>query len=131
MECACYDCRTKLEYAISQGFKGKCTGFNQIWQFGNAFASVEGQELMKKYQLREGAESTFIMTECCKTVLLVDHPAYQGNFVMAGAEMCNITCDMSMKPTARIHIQEWDSQYGEMPPNEGTSQPLTSIWDFK
>ena len=80
---------------------------------------------MKAYRLRAKARqgvSTFVMAECCKTVIFVTHPVYRGNVCMVINEACKLTCTR-IPAEWRFMIKDWDKdknpEAGELPPYTG------------
>ena len=82
LECACSDCMLRGEWSIKSGCplteEEKIVKPVHAYYFGNAITSVKGQENLKTYKLRSDALCTMSVAECCKSILMIDNPAYRG-----------------------------------------------------
>ena len=90
-ECACIDCRQRLEWAKTYGADtGSWAGAGvHNCHFGNCIISVVGEENLKTYKLNEKTGGTLLVAECCKTFLLMDHDGYEAKVFCVQADCVN------------------------------------------
>ena len=98
--------------------------------FENAIAHVDNEHLIKTYKLREGCNSTFLVAECCKTVLMIDHEFYRKNVFAVHLSFANVFAK-DMIPSARIFTADWDKEKDpdapEMPPYTGDGPVIRTM----
>merc|ERR1712010_34458 len=106
LECGCCDCRQALQWAEVEGGP-KSSLLCDLWYFANRFTFLKGKELTRWYKLRESGSSVRCVANCCKSTLLVQHPAYREKVVMVTANGCKLTLpDISMEQVGRIHMKD-------------------------
>jgi len=106
LECGCCDCRQALQWAEVEGGP-KSPLLCDLWYFANRFTFLKGKELTKWYKLRESGSSVRCVANCCKSTLLVQHPAYREKVVMVMADGCKLNLpDMSMEQVGRIQMKD-------------------------
>merc|ERR1719384_136989 len=78
---------------------------------------IIGKDKLVFNRLREGAASTNMVADCCKTLLCVDHPSYEEHVVLTFPEFCQIVGVAELAPpTMRMQIQDWPRRdYAKLP----------------
>jgi len=106
LECGCCDCRQALQWAEVDGGP-KSPLLCDLWYFVNRFTFIKGKELTKWFKLRESGSSVRCVALCCKSTLLVQHPAYREKIVMVMADGCKLTVpDMSLQQVGRCQMKD-------------------------
>ena len=101
--CECKDCRQAIKWGELRGGKAP----QKLSQAGYVRAdiiSVDGENHMKPFQLRNPAKSTRVYCKSCYSILGINHPAYSNNVFMFFPHHCEADMDLSIKPCAAIHM---------------------------
>ena len=104
----------------------------KIYYFGNAITNVTNENLLKTFKLREDGKTTNLLADCCKTVMLTDHPQYQGNVASVLASAATVHCN-EMKSQARLNLNnDWSKHpdTGELPEYTGEGITVNAEADF-
>ena len=122
--CGCKDCRQALNWCFRHG-GSKPTFLPKLFYVRSDIHSFEGLEFMKPFHLRSKAKSTRVYCTKCFSILGVDHPGYKDNVFMFFEGYCDTTCDLSIKPSAAISLND-------LPPEEKLELPeyVEKIWSF-
>ena len=79
-----------------------------------------GRELIGFMRLREGASSTNMICTRCDSVMVVDHPFYEGNSVLTFPEFITVEQADIPKPTIRFYVKDWpDAEVAKLEPLPG------------
>ncbi|MEC8775546.1 MAG: hypothetical protein VXX79_11945 [Pseudomonadota bacterium] len=123
--CACKDCRQALKWAAKRGGKTPVDLPKPMYMRSD-ISAVEGQDSMRAFQLRDPARSTRVFCAKCYSILGVDHPAYADNVFMFFPDHCETDVDLSIKPSALIHMESYP---GAAPPDIPDDIPVYQNWD--
>jgi len=99
--------------------------------------------LLQVVLLREKGESLRLVSTCCHSTLMVDHPSYSGVMLMLFEEACRIQRDdMQKSPSetrpaeSRIYTNDFDKSRGKLPEFNGdpeqihqTCSPYVDKWN--
>jgi len=85
-DCCCSQCQEAFDWADKETCR-ECgvPRTKDILYFTNDISIAKGEEYLKWFILRDEGTPRFY-ADCCKTVLGMVHPAYQGNLVMVYAQ---------------------------------------------
>ncbi len=122
--CTCEDCRNALEWGFING--GAAPNIiPELFYVRSDIKTFQGLEFMKPIQIRDNARSTRVYCIKCFSILGVDHPGYKNNVFMFFKGHCSTTCDLSIKPSAAIHLKDFPGdRILELPKN------IKQIWSF-
>jgi len=84
--CCCIDCNDAFRWAESQGGPPKRNPCSDSFYWHNDFEVVRGDEFIKFFLLNEGYMTTRLVTTCCYSTLVGDHPAYGGQGLIVYAD---------------------------------------------
>ena len=121
MECCCVDCFQHLEWASTKG--GPLTPIIPTLSYWDNDLIVErGEDLLQVVILREKGRSQRLVSKCCYSTLMVDHPFYNKVMFMLFEEACKIQMGQFEKSPyetrpaeSRIFVKDYDSSRGKMP----------------
>ena len=87
-ECACSDCRQKLEWCTKVGGRPWSPSLCHLWYLEDDVVGVRGEEHLRQFALREPTQvhpltgasinSPFVVATCCHSVLAVPADYYNG-----------------------------------------------------
>eukprot|EP00746_Dinoflagellata_sp_MGD_P138066 gnl/MRDRNA2_/MRDRNA2_71795_c0_seq1.p1 gnl/MRDRNA2_/MRDRNA2_71795_c0~~gnl/MRDRNA2_/MRDRNA2_71795_c0_seq1.p1 ORF type:complete len:260 (+),score=37.97 gnl/MRDRNA2_/MRDRNA2_71795_c0_seq1:123-902(+) len=83
IECCCFDCWAAVRYAEKKGGPTVPSKAVDSIFFQNDLKLVKGTEKVSFFKMLKGYPMVRLYTKCCWSVLLGDHPVYQGNVVCA------------------------------------------------
>jgi len=92
-KCCCMDCVQKMLWCENQGGPAVPHAVAKhrapviLKYVDNRFEVVQGQDRLRFFKIREGASSTNCVADCCHTLMLVDHPCYEGNTLLTFPEV--------------------------------------------
>ena len=90
-------------------------------EVGRVLRCAEGKEQIAFNRLRDGALSTNMIAACCKTLLCVEHPRYEGQSVLLFPDFCPISGLEPLPAASRVHIRDWPAEaYAKLPSLPGT-----------
>lgn len=127
-ECCCVDCYAKNVWSCKAGnvpvppaLGEHGAGKPLDIRYYPSKMVVSNKQRIAFNRLRDGATSTNMVTTCCKTILCVDHPAYQGNIVLMFPEFCPLIGAGELPDTpARVFIKDWpEAEYAKLPAKPG------------
>lgn len=102
--CCCFDCRQKCLWAQSIGgpaLPSACISREKpmdLIYFQNKMVVTKGADKLDFFKLRDGANSTNMVSSCCKTTMLVDHPGYAGERVLLFPDIIRLRSDLTLAP---------------------------------
>tara|TARA_B100000676_G_C17725243_1_gene653444 strand:- start:176 stop:754 length:579 start_codon:yes stop_codon:yes gene_type:complete len=103
--CGCTDCRKALEWCAKKG--GLEPGsLPELIYVKSDIVHDFGFEFMRAFQLRQKARSTRVYCKECFAIIGVDHKSYRDNVFMFFKNHCVTTCDLSIKPSAAIYLND-------------------------
>lgn len=115
--CACKDCRQAIKWGELRGGKAP-KKLQQPVYVRSDIISVDGENLMKPFQLRNPAKSTRIYCTNCYSILGVNHPTYVNNVFMFFPEHCAADMDLSIKPCAVTNMLSYThEEKADLPTN--------------
>ena len=106
MYCLCYDCRQRLliaaserpEYPLSTAVANDDRGADSMFFTGALLIDDTARRLLTFTKLRDTSETVTAWACCCDTPLASDHPFYEGNAILAHADVSNVTTTCPMEP---------------------------------
>lgn len=108
--CCCHDCRQKCLWAAGQGgpkLHSHVVSFDRpmdLVYYCNAF-TVQGQEHLSFFRLRADSKSTNCLATCCNSIVMVDHPAYDGKAVLLFPEVLQL--QLASPPSFVLYSEDW------------------------
>lgn len=124
--CACKDCRQAIKWGELHGGK-TAQKIPQLVYVRSDIISIEGEQSMKPYQLRDSAQSTRIYCTNCFSILGIDHPAYVDNVFMFFPYHCKTDIDLSITPCASLNMSSYPhSEPADIP----TNMPIFHNFDY-
>jgi hypothetical protein len=130
VHCCCSDCRQGREWLASMGGPPLRQASTELYYFENNLAPVEPHALSLLFtaKLRENGRTTRLVTQCCYSMLAIDHPYYEKNVVCVHANACDLVAPR-VEPLGRIFSRDWDTAYdGEMPPAIARLEESETMW---
>ena len=142
IECCCVDCYQHLEWAsVNGGPQAPIIPTLSYWD--NDLVVEKGEDLLQVVLLREDGRSHRLVSTCCHSTLMVDHPSYNGVMFMLFEESCRIQWDdMQKSPSetrpaeSRIYTNDFDISRGKLPEFNGdpeqihqTCSPYVDKWN--
>ena len=103
--CGCKDCRQALEWCAQKGGL-KPVFLPELIYVKSDIVHAVGFEFMRAFQLRHKARSTRVYCKECFSIIGVDHKSYRDNVFMFFKNHCVTTCDLSIKPSAAIYLND-------------------------
>ena len=103
--CGCKDCSQALEWCAKKGGL-KPVSLPELIYVKSDIVHVFGFEFMQAFQLRHKARSTRVHCKECFSIIGVDHKSYRDNVFMFFKNHCVTTCDLSIKPSAAIYLND-------------------------
>ncbi len=103
--CGCTDCRHALEWCAKNGGLEPLSMPELIYVKSDIICTI-GPEFMQAFQLRPNARSTRVYCKECFSIIGVDHKSYRDNVFMFFKNYCVTTCDLSIKPSAAIYLND-------------------------
>jgi len=100
--CSCNDCRQKAQWSFSTA---NAAGHYRLLYLENTIDSFRGD--FRRLILRDTGESTFLVTNCCQSILAIDHSGYLGNVFMVITEAAGEIRGTCLEPLARIYAKDW------------------------
>ena len=100
LECCCVDCFQHLEWASSRGGPQAPT-IPTLSYWDNDIKLIKGESLLQVIILRAEGRSRRLISRCCYSTLMVDHPFYNGVMFMLFEEACKVQWDDLEKPPNR------------------------------
>ena len=91
MECCCVDCFQHLEWASSKGGP-KTPTIPTLSYWDNDLKLISGESLLQVIIIRTEGRSKRLISRCCYSTLMVDHPFYNGVMFMLFEEACKVQC---------------------------------------
>jgi len=121
LECCCVDCFQHLEWASANG--GPLTPIiPKLSYWDNDLIVERGEDLLQVVILREKGRSQRLISNCCFSTLMVDHPFYNKVMFMLFEEACMIQMEEFEKShyetrpaESRIYVKDFESSRGVMP----------------
>lgn len=112
-ECCCFSCRQRQEWVNANS----CPGVEayampcDFTMLHNAITKVQGEEYLQRTVFRSVGNGTkWVSTKCCKSILAISSPLYNGNVINVPRATCNLSCHESMDPVIRIQTKEWSAR---------------------
>jgi hypothetical protein len=124
--CECKDCAQAIKWGEFRGGKAS-QKLTQAVYARSDIVSVEGENHMKPFQLRNPAKSTRVYCINCYSILGINHPAYSNNVFMFFPYHCEADLDLSIKPCAAIHMSSYPYDEKANIPN---GIPVFHNWDY-
>ena len=129
-ECACRDCCERGEWLAYNGAQGKMItdqGPPHMMATANSLREVVGMEHIKAYKVRQEAQATILVAECCKANIGFSHPAQQPVLMSVILDFCKFRCDDEQvtrdNQLARFFTESWDKDKDpdayDLPPFSG------------
>ena len=125
MECCCVDCFQHLEWASSKGGPRTPT-IPTLSYWDNDLKLISGESLLQVIIIRTEGRSKRLISRCCYSTLMVDHPFYNGVMFMLFEEACKVQWDDLVKSPSltrpaesRIFVKDFESSRGKMPEFKG------------
>ena len=130
MECCCVDCYQHLEWAsVNGGPQTPIIPTLSYWD--NDIVVEKGEDLLQVVLLREKGHSLRLVSICCYSTLMIDHPNYNGVMFMLFEEGCRIQRDEMQKSPyetrpaeAMIFIKDFDASRGKLPEFNGDPERI-------
>jgi hypothetical protein len=124
--CECKDCAQAIKWGELRGGKAS-QKLTQAVYARSDILSVEGENYMRPFQLRNPAKSTRVYCTNCYSILGITHPAYSNNVFMFFPHHCEADLDLSIKPCAAIHMSSYPYEEKADIPDE---IPVFHNWDY-
>ena len=114
--CGCEDCRQGIEWGA---VKNTVTP-DQLphgYYIPADIISTKGTEFTSVYKLSEAGRSIRLYCNKCRSLIVIDHPAYQINVFYIFPKHCVAECDLSAPLTAILFMKDYPKNY-EPPPED-------------
>jgi len=124
-ECLCVDCYDKNMWSCRacgvdapSVLETHGTGKGCDLRYWPNKMTVTGKEHLKFMRLREGARSTNMIADCCKTVLCCDNPFYKGSIFLTWPEYLPEAGVPELDPPRmRVQPQDWtEEEFAKLSP---------------
>jgi hypothetical protein len=130
VHCCCSDCRQGREWVASAGGPPMKQAATLVHYFENDLAPLEPDALsfLFSIKLRETGRTVRLVTNCCHSILAMDHPYYDQNVISVHKDACDLVAP-PIQPLCRIFTRDWDTAYdGEMPPATASLEESEATW---
>ena len=130
LECCCVDCYQHLEWASVKGGP-RVPIIPTLSYWDNDIVVEKGEDLLQVVLLRKKGRSLRLVSKCCYSTLMVDHPFYNGVMFMLFEEGCMIQWDEMLKSPyetrpaeSRIFVKDFESARGNPPKFHGDPKKI-------
>ncbi len=130
LECCCVDCFQHLEWASSKGGP-IAPKIPTLSYWDNDLKLIKGEHLLQVVILRAEGRSRRLISKCCYSTLMVDHPFYNGVMFMLFEEACKIQWDSLVKSPnltrpaeSRIFVNDFGESRGKIPEFKGDQERI-------
>ena len=145
LECCCVDCFQHLEWASSKGGPPTPT-IPTLSYWDNDLQIVKGEQLLQVVLLRAEGRSRRMISKCCYSTLMVDHPFYNRVMFMLFEDACKVQWDdfdkspnITRPAESRIFVKDFEISRGKMPEFKGNQNrihksccpPYVDNWNIK
>jgi len=135
IECCCVDCYQHLEWASVKGGP-KVPIIPTLSYWDNDLVVEKGEDLLQVVLLREKGRSLRLLSTCCYSTLMVDHPFYNEVMFMLFEEACKIQWDEMLKSPyetrpaeSRIFAKDFEASRGKLPKFNGDPERIHQTSD--
>ena len=135
IECCCVDCYQHLEWASVKGGP-KVPIIPTLSYWDNDLVVEKGEDLLQVVLLREKGRSLRLLSTCCYSTLMVDHPFYNEVMFMLFEEACKIQWDEMLKSPyetrpaeSRIFAKDFEASRGKLPNFNGDPERIHQTSD--
>jgi len=130
LECCCVDCFQHLEWASSKGGPQAPT-IPTLSYWDNDLKLIKGEHLLQVVILRADGRSQRLISRCCYSTLMVDHPFYNGVMFMLFEEACIVQWDdlekspnLTRPAESRVFLNDFEVSRGKAPEFKGDQERI-------
>ena len=124
-ECACNDCYQHMKWCHSVGGPDVPPILHGGY-WDNDIQMERGEENLMVVMLRESGSTKKLVSKCCYSTLIIDHPGYKQLRFLMFENACKIPWDnetdppsVTRPPSDRVFMRDWDDSRGELPEFKG------------